>query len=74
MWGGKEGLEDERERKREAREKKREKKYAKEIQSELCRVLNTFTLTPLSCMSSYSKLFSSKFPARRIWHVLNLIL
>ena len=35
VWGGRAGLEDERERKREAREKKREKKYVKEIQSEL---------------------------------------
>ena len=31
VWGGREGLEEEHERKREAREKTREKKYAKEI-------------------------------------------
>ena len=34
VWGGREGLEEERERKRAAREKKKEKKYVKEIQSE----------------------------------------
>ena len=60
VWGGKDGLEEERERKREARETKREKKYVKEIQSELqFHVQATLPLTwhgfstraygPLSC-------------------------